>query len=72
MPYPFLSDPDSRVIEAYGVGDLRSAEKRGAIAYPAVIIIDKAGRVAWVWAGADLKKPRPTNSEVRAALDPLL
>jgi len=69
--FPLLSDPEHRVIDAYGLRDSRYARmRREGIPYPAVYVIDKSGRVSW--ARIDRKYwQRPANSEIRAALDAL-
>ena len=66
-----LSDPDSRTVDAYGLRDPAYAgqEKEG-IPHPAVYVLDKTGRVAWARVESDYRK-RPTNAEIRAALDSL-
>ena len=68
---PLLSDPEHRVIDAFGLRDSRYARMRQeGIPYPAVYVIDKRGRVAWVRINRDYRQ-RPTNGEIRAALDAL-
>lgn len=48
LAFPLLSDPRHRVIDAYGLPDPRYLkQRREGIPYPAVYVIDKAGRVAW-------------------------
>jgi thioredoxin-dependent peroxiredoxin len=42
LTYPLLADPDRAVIKGYGVDDAQNE-----IAWPAVFIIAKDGRVAW-------------------------
>ena len=69
--FPLLSDPDSKVIDAYGLRDpAYSGQKVEGIPHPTVYVIDKAGRVAWAVVESDYKK-RPTNEEIHAALDAL-
>jgi len=71
VSFPLLSDPDSRVIDAYGLRDPAYAgQKVEGIPHPAVYVIDKTGRVAWAVVESDYKK-RPSNEEIRAALDAL-
>ena len=71
VSFPLLSDPDSRVIDAYGLRDPAYAgQKVEGIPHPAVYVIDKTGRVAWARVESDYKK-RPSNEEIRAALDAL-
>ncbi len=69
--FQLLSDPDHRVIDAYGVRDPEyNGQNFEGLPHPAVYIIDRNGRVAWAKVEADYKK-RPANEELRAALDPL-
>jgi peroxiredoxin len=64
-----LSDPGSKTIEAWG---LRSPAYKGqpidGVPHPAVYVIGKDGKVAWARIDEDYKN-RPTNAEIRAALD---
>lgn len=69
--FPILSDPDHKIIDAYGLGDpAYEGQKVYGIPHPAVYVIDKKGKVAWVKIESDYKQ-RPTNEEIRAALDSL-
>jgi peroxiredoxin len=69
--FPLLSDPQHRVIDTYGLQDPRYfKQKREGIPYPTTVVIDKAGRVAWVRIDHNTTI-RPPNSEIRAALDAL-
>lgn len=71
VTFPLLSDPDSRVIDAYGLRDPAYAgQKVEGIPHPTVYVINKAGRVTWALVESDYKK-RPANDEIRAALDAL-
>lgn len=71
MAFPLLADIRHRVIDTYGLRDPRYARLRLAgIPYPAVYVIDKSGRVAWVRIDEDYTQ-RPSNREIRAALDAL-
>ena len=45
-------------------------QRREGISYPALYVIDKAGRIAWARIDKDFRH-RPSNSEIRAALDAL-
>lgn len=68
---PLLSDPDSRVIDAYGLGEpAYEGQKVEGIPHPTVYVINKAGRVTWALVESDYKK-RPANDEIRAAFDAL-
>ena len=69
--FPLLSDPDHRIINAYGLRDpAYEGQKIYGVPHPAVYVIDKQGKVAWVKIESDYKQ-RPTNEEIRAALDSL-
>lgn len=71
IKYPMLSDPGHKIIDAYGLHDDAYTGKRfDGIPRASIYIIDKAGRVAWA-KNADDYKVRPTNAEIRAALDSL-
>lgn len=71
ITFPLLSDPDHRVIDAYGLRDpAYTGQKFDGIPHPAVYVIDKAGRVAWVKVEEDYQQ-RPSDQEIRAALDAL-
>ena len=71
VAFPLLSDPQHRVIDAYGLADPRYlAQKREGIPYPTVYVIDKSGRVAWTRLDRDFRQ-RPPTAELRAALDAL-
>ena len=66
-----LSDPGHRVIDGYGLRDPAYTEQKfDGIPYPAVYLIDRAGRVAWAKIHQDYKQ-RPSIQEIRAALDSL-
>jgi peroxiredoxin len=71
ITFPLLSDPDHRVIDAYGLRDPTYKEQKfDGIPYPTVFVIDKTGRVAWTKVNQDYKQ-RSSNQEIRAALDSL-
>ena len=71
IAFPLLSDPQHRVIDAYGLQDPRYIKQRvEGIPWPATYVIGKTGRVAWVRIDRDHTR-RPPNSEIRAALDAL-
>ena len=71
IPFPLLSDPQHRVIDAYGLQDPRYLKQRlEGIPYPTTIVIDKAGKIAWMRIDR-VTTIRPPNSEIRAALDAL-
>ena len=71
ITFSLLSDPDHRVIDGYGLRDpAYTDQKFEGIPYPTVYVIDRTGRVAWSKIHQDYKQ-RPSNQEIRAALDSL-
>lgn len=69
--YPILSDPDHKIIDAYGLRDpAYTGQKVEGIPHPAVYLIDKTGKVSWVKIESNYRE-RPSNEEVRKALDTL-
>lgn len=69
VAYRILSDPGHRVIDAYGIRDPDyNGQKFEGIARPTVYVINKDGRVTWMKVELNYKE-RPTNSDIRAALD---
>ena len=71
VTYTMLSDPGHKVIDAYGLHDpAYDGTKFDGIPHPAVYVIDKNGRVVWAKVESDYKI-RPSNADIRAALDKL-
>jgi peroxiredoxin len=71
IPFPLLSDPEHRVIDAYGLRDPAYTKQQfDGVPYPTVYVIDKEGRVAWSQVNHDYKQ-RASNQEIRAALNSL-
>jgi len=71
VTFPILSDPDHKIIDAYGLRDpAYEGQKVYGIPHPAVYVIDKIGKVAWVKVESNYRE-RPTNPEIRTALDAL-
>ena len=69
VDYRILSDPRHRVIDAYGIRDPDyNGQKFEGIPRPTVYVINKDGRVTWMKVELNYKE-RPTNSDIRAALD---
>ena len=69
--FPILSDPDHKIIDAYGLRDpAYEGQKVYGIPHPAVYVIDKQGKVVWARIESDYKQ-RPTNQEIRAAIESL-
>ena len=59
------------MIDAYGLRDpAYEGQKVYGIPHPAVYVIDKQGKVSWARIESDYKQ-RPTNEEIRAALESL-
>lgn len=71
LKFPLLSDPDHKIVDAYGLRDpAYKGQNLDGIPHPAVYIINKDGKVAWARIESDYRK-RPTNVELRAALKAL-
>jgi peroxiredoxin len=71
ISFPILSDPEHKVIDAYGLRDpAYEGQKVYGIPHPAVYLIDKQGKVAWARIESNYKQ-RPTNEEIRAGLESL-
>ena len=69
--FPILSDPNHKIIDTYGLRDhAYKGQDIDGIPRPAVYIINKDGKVSWAKIESDYRQ-RPTNIEVRAALDAL-
>lgn len=67
--YSFLSDAGARTIDAYGLRDPRYKDENvNGIPYPTVYVIDSERKVVWAKLEKDYKQ-RPTNDEIRAAVD---
>jgi peroxiredoxin len=59
------------VIDAYGIRDPDyNGQKFEGIPRPTVFVIDKSGRITWMKVELDYKE-RPTDKDIRAALDKL-
>ena len=71
ITFPILSDPDHKIIDAYGLRDpAYEGQKVYGIPHPAVYVIDKSGKVTWAKIESNYRE-RPKNEEIRAALDAL-
>lgn len=69
VTFSLLSDPGSEVIDRYALRDPAYAgQKVEGIPHPAVFVLDREGRVAWSKVETDYRQ-RPSNDEIRAALD---
>lgn len=71
IKFPLLSDPNHQTIDAYGLFDPAYAgEKVEGIPQPAIYILDENRKIVWAKTEPDYRK-RPSNKEIRAALDKL-
>jgi peroxiredoxin len=71
ITFPILSDPDHKIIDAYGLRDpAYKGQKVYGIPHPAVYVIDTSGKIAWAKVESNYRE-RPANDEIRAALDAL-
>ena len=71
LTFPLLSDPQHRIIDIYGLQDPQYLKlKREGIPYPTVYVIDRSGRIAWARVEKNFRE-RPTNNDIRTALDAL-
>lgn len=71
IKFPLLSDPDHRTIDAYGLHDpAYDGQKFAGIPRAAVYVIDKNGVIAWARVESNYRE-RPTNDQIRAALNAL-
>lgn len=69
--FPLLSDPNHQTIDAYGLHDpAYDGDKFAGIPHPAVYVIDKKGKIVWAKVESNYRE-RPTNDEIRAALNNL-
>lgn len=69
--FPFLSDPNHKTIDAYGLFDPTYAGQQfEGIPHPAVYILDENRKVVWARVESDYRK-RPTNEELRVELNKL-
>ena len=69
--FPFLSDPDHRTIDAYGLHDpAYDGGKFAGIPHAAVYVIDTKGIVTWAEVESNYRE-RPANDKIRVALNAL-
>lgn len=69
--FPILSDPDHKIIDAYGLRDpAYEGQKFDGIPHPAVYVIDKTGHVTWARIESNYRE-RPAIDEIYAALEAL-
>lgn len=66
LPFPILSDPEHRVIDAYGV--FHDDEPKGRpIARPATFVLDAVGAIRYRYVGEN-PSDRPSPDEILAAV----
>ena len=71
LNFPLLSDPEHKIIDAYGLRDpAYEGQKVYGIPHPAVYLIDKKGKVVWAKIESNYRE-RPAVDEIRAALNVL-
>ncbi len=71
LNFPLLSDPQHKIIDSYGLRDeAYKGQDIYGIPHPAVYVITKEDKVSWATIEVDYKQ-RPTNAQIRAALDAL-
>ena len=69
--FPLLSDPEHKIIDLYGLRDpAYEGQNVDGIPHPAVYVIDEQGKVAWARIESNYRL-RPSNQDIRAALDRL-
>ena len=69
--FPLLSDPEHKIIDAYGLRDpAYEGQKVYGIPHPAVYVIDQMGRVTWAKIESNYRE-RPAVDDIRAALSAL-
>ena len=67
LEFPILSDPNLRVIDAFGLRHVAAHDGRD-IAHSASVLIDADGVVRWTHVTRNVRM-RPTPDEILAALD---
>ena len=69
--FPLLRDPEHKIIDSYGLRDpAYEGQKVYGIPHPAVYVINREGRVTFAKVEANYRE-RPTNLEIRTALEAL-
>ena len=69
VAFSLLADPQSRTIDRYALRDPAYAgQPIEGIPHPAVFVLDRKGRIRWLKVETDYRQ-RPSNEEIRAALD---
>jgi len=62
LDFPLIADPDRTLIRGFGVED-----QENEIAWPAIYVIGRDGKVAWRWLATSYKE-RPTADQLLEAL----
>jgi peroxiredoxin len=71
VKFRILSDPEHKIIDEYGLRDpAYKGTQHDGIPHPAVYVIDKSGKVTWAKIESNYRQ-RPSNAEIRAAIDEL-
>ena len=69
--FAFLSDPQAKTIDAFGLRDPRYKDEAvNGIPYPTVYVVGSNRKIVWTKLEKDYKN-RPTNAEIRAEIDKL-
>jgi peroxiredoxin len=71
VSFPLLSDPGHKTIDTYGLRDpAYKGQAVYGIPHPTVYVLDRTGRVTWVTVETNYRI-RPTNDDIRVAIDTL-
>jgi len=70
IEYPILSDPDLRMIDAYGLRHAGAGPDGHDVAHSASVLVDRDGVVRWTCVTGNVRW-RPTPDVVLAAIDAL-
>lgn len=65
LPFPLLSDPRGELIKLLGLWN-----EEESVAHPSIVVVDKSGRIQYIYAGEDFAD-RPGDEELFEALDKL-
>ena len=69
--FAFLSDPQAKTIDAFGLRDPRYKDEAvNGIPYPTVYVVGSDRKIVWTKLEKDYKN-RPTNAEIRAEIEKL-
>ncbi|MDA1050732.1 MAG: peroxiredoxin family protein [Planctomycetota bacterium] len=70
ITFPLLSDPDSKVIKAYGVLNAEAKDQRAGIAHPGTFLIDRQGIIRAI-IPSTVRKRHTVEDLLKAAEDKL-